>query len=170
MSNPFATPWTVGHQAPLPWDFPGNNTGVGCHFLLQGIFPTQGSNPSLLHWQVDSLQLSHQGSPHISVNIYFFLYFDYFTLYDNSKFIHITYNWFNFILFYGWVISHCIHVPHLLYPFICQWTSRLLPRPDYWNSTAMNIVLHVFFELWLSQDICPVVGLLYLTLVLFLVF
>ncbi|MGE2757601.1 hypothetical protein, partial [Escherichia coli] len=45
-----------------PWDFPGKNTGVGCHFLLQGIFPTQGSNPHLLHWQVDSLPLSHQGN------------------------------------------------------------------------------------------------------------
>ena len=32
-----------------PWDFPGKNTGVGCHFLLQGIFLTQGSNPGLLH-------------------------------------------------------------------------------------------------------------------------
>ena len=31
-----------------PWDFPGENTGMGCHFLLQGIFPTQGSNPHLL--------------------------------------------------------------------------------------------------------------------------
>ena len=31
------------------WAFPGKNTGVGCHFLLQGIFPTQGSNPDLLH-------------------------------------------------------------------------------------------------------------------------
>ena len=31
------------------WDSPGKNTGVGCHFLLQGIFPTQGSNPGLLH-------------------------------------------------------------------------------------------------------------------------
>ena len=40
----------------------GKNTGVGCHFLLQGIFPTQGSNPSLLHWQVDCLPLSHLGS------------------------------------------------------------------------------------------------------------
>ena len=43
-----------------PWDFPGKNTGVGCHFLLQRIFPTQGSNPCLLcllHWQVDSLPL-----------------------------------------------------------------------------------------------------------------
>ena len=32
-----------------PWDSAGNNTGVGCHFLLQEIFPTQGSNLSLLH-------------------------------------------------------------------------------------------------------------------------
>ena len=31
------------------WDFPGTNTGVGCYFLLQGIFPTQGLNPNLLH-------------------------------------------------------------------------------------------------------------------------
>ena len=46
-----------------PWDFPGKNTRVGCHFLLQGIFLTQGSNPCLLHWQADSLPLSHQGSP-----------------------------------------------------------------------------------------------------------
>ena len=46
-----------------PWNFPGNNTGVGCHFLLQGIFLTQESNPRLLRWQVDSLALSHQGNP-----------------------------------------------------------------------------------------------------------
>ena len=42
--------------------FPGKNIGVGCHFLLQGIFLTQGLNPSLLQWQVDSLPLSHLGS------------------------------------------------------------------------------------------------------------
>ena len=49
-----------------PWDFPGRNIGVGYHFLLQGIFPTQGSNSyllCLLHWQVDYLPLSHLGSP-----------------------------------------------------------------------------------------------------------
>ena len=43
------------------WDFPGKNTGVGCHCLLQGIFLTQRSNPHLLYFQVDSLLLSHQG-------------------------------------------------------------------------------------------------------------
>ena len=34
-----------------PWDFPGKNTGVGCHFFLQKIFSTQRLNPCLLHWQ-----------------------------------------------------------------------------------------------------------------------
>ena len=42
----FATPWTVAHQTPLSMGYPGKNTGVVCHFLLQGIFLTEGSNPS----------------------------------------------------------------------------------------------------------------------------
>ena len=43
-----------------PCDFPGKNTGLGCHchFLLQGIFLTQRSNPRLLHWKADSLSLN----------------------------------------------------------------------------------------------------------------
>ena len=48
-----------------PWNFPGKNTGGGYHFLLQGIFPTQGLNPHLLNFlysQADSLTLSHQFS------------------------------------------------------------------------------------------------------------
>ena len=43
-----------------PWDSPGKNTGVGCHFLLQGIFPTQGSNPGLPHCRQTLYRLSHQ--------------------------------------------------------------------------------------------------------------
>ena len=42
-----ATLWTVTNQAPLSMRFPGKNTGVCCHFLLQGIFLMQGSNPRL---------------------------------------------------------------------------------------------------------------------------
>ena len=49
--------------SPCPWDFPGKSTGVGCHFLLQGIFPTQGSNPGLLHCRQTLYRLSNQGSP-----------------------------------------------------------------------------------------------------------
>ena len=54
----FATPWTVATRLLCPWASPGNNTGVGCHALLQGIFPPQGSKRSLLHWQADSLPTS----------------------------------------------------------------------------------------------------------------
>ena len=45
----FATPWTVARQLLCLWNFQGKNPGAGCHFILQGIFPTQGSNPCLLH-------------------------------------------------------------------------------------------------------------------------
>ena len=49
-----------------PWDSPGKNNRVGCHFILQVIFPTQGSNSCLLcllHWQVGSLPLTPPGKP-----------------------------------------------------------------------------------------------------------
>ena len=59
----FATLWTVAHQAPLSRDCPGKNTKVGCHALSQGIFPTQGSNPCLLNWQLGSLPLAPSGKP-----------------------------------------------------------------------------------------------------------
>ena len=51
------------------WDFPCTNTGVGCHFLLHGIFLTQGSSPCLLYWQVGSLPLSHWGNPNIYYSV-----------------------------------------------------------------------------------------------------
>ena len=64
-SDSSATPWAVATRLLCPWDFPGKNTGVGYHFLLQGIFLTQGSNQSLwrlLHRRADSLLLYHLGS------------------------------------------------------------------------------------------------------------
>ena len=48
-----------------PWNSPGQNTGVGSLSLLQGIFPTQGSNPGLPHYRQILHQLSHKGSPRI---------------------------------------------------------------------------------------------------------
>ena len=59
----FVTPRTVACTRLLcPWDFLSKSIGVGCHFLLQGIFPTQGSNPGLLHCRQTLYRLSHQGS------------------------------------------------------------------------------------------------------------
>ena len=62
----FKIPWTVAHRLRGPWDCPGKNTGSGCHTLLQGIVPNQGSNPRLLrllHWQAASLSLAPPGQP-----------------------------------------------------------------------------------------------------------
>ena len=62
----FATLWTAACRLLCPWDSAGKNTGVGCHFLLQGILLVQGSNPHLLclpHWQAGSLPLVPPGKP-----------------------------------------------------------------------------------------------------------
>ena len=53
------------HELHSPWNSPGQNTGVGSLSLLQGIFPTQESNPVLLHCRQLLYQLSHNGSPRI---------------------------------------------------------------------------------------------------------
>ena len=58
----FVIPWSIAHQAPLSMGFPCKNIGVGCHFLLQGIFPTLGLNPGLLHCRKTLYRLSHKGS------------------------------------------------------------------------------------------------------------
>ena len=59
-----ATPWTVTYRLFCPRDFPDKNTGVSCHFLLQGIFRTQESCATcgLLPCRQTLYQLSHQGS------------------------------------------------------------------------------------------------------------
>ena len=65
----FDSLWYYGLQPTrlfCPWDFPGKNTGAGCHFLLVGIFPTQELNSHLLpllQWQEDSLPGRHLGRP-----------------------------------------------------------------------------------------------------------
>ena len=57
----FATPWTVAHQAPPSIGFSRQEyQSVGCHFLLQGIFPTQGSNPSFSHCRQILYALNHR--------------------------------------------------------------------------------------------------------------
>ena len=53
----------LSHGLHSPWNSPGQNTGVGSHSLLQGIFPTQGSNPGLPHCRRILYQLSHKGRP-----------------------------------------------------------------------------------------------------------
>ena len=67
VSDSFVSLWTIAHQAPLFMGFPRHDYWSGLYFLLQEIFSIQGLNSCLLHWKADSLPLSHQESPHISV-------------------------------------------------------------------------------------------------------
>ena len=58
----FVTPWAVAYNAPLSRDFPGKSAGVDCHFLLQGIFPTQELTPGFPHCRQTLYRLSHEGT------------------------------------------------------------------------------------------------------------
>ena len=89
-----------------------------------------------------------------------------------SKSIHVVANGKISFFFYGWIVFLCIYIPHLLYPFICWWTPRLLPYLAIVNNSAMNLGYMYPFGLVFSfsLDIYPGVELLDHTVVLFLVF
>ena len=70
LSKSFATLYTTRLLSPR--NFPDKNSGVNCHFLIQGVFLNQGLIPYLLHWQVDSLPLGDKGSPE---RVYILKYF-----------------------------------------------------------------------------------------------
>ena len=63
--------WPHAQSSSVHGDSPGKNTGAGGHFLLQGIFLTQGSNPGLLHCRQILYCLSHQESPVLWYNYHF---------------------------------------------------------------------------------------------------
>ena len=113
--------------------------------------------------------------------IFVFLLLTYFALYE-SLWIHPHfYKWPHVIPFYGWVIFPCTCVPHLLYPSLSWWTSRLHPRPDYcerccnerWGACIFWIMAfsgiymekemavhssNIAWKIPWTEDICPVVG------------
>ena len=72
VSNSLMSPWTVPASLLCPWDFPGKNTGVGCHFLLQGIFLTQGLNLHLL-CLLSCRWILYHWAPWVPMLLYFLL-------------------------------------------------------------------------------------------------
>ena len=67
LSDSLAAPWTVALQALLSMGFPRQKYWSGLPFPPLGIFLNQESNLSFLHWQADSLSLSHQGNPPVCI-------------------------------------------------------------------------------------------------------
>ena len=115
-----------------PRDFPGKNTGVGCHALLQGIFLTQELNPhllNLLHWQADSLPLSHQGSPVSSLDHWFSGWWGVFAAFH--KCLCLNRALWNISLS---SCSDCKYCPASSFPW-CVLGSSMLPSWEYgaWN-------------------------------------
>ena len=104
-----------------PWDSPGNSTGVDCHSLLQGIFPTPGSNPGLPHCRQLLYCLSHITS-NTSV-----IYFDYFNFLSTFKFVnffsYLTYSTTTLLLFF-----HIASPKILLRDNFQHLTSYVLPQ------------------------------------------
>ena len=97
----------------------------------------------------------------------FFIFLAYFTLYNGLQFHPSHWNWFKWILFNGWVISHGVYVPQLPYPFICWWASRLLPCPGYYTVLRWTLECTCLFQFWFPWCVCPEVGLLGSMAVLF---
>ena len=108
-------------------DSPGKNTGVGCHALLQGIFPPQGSNPGLLHCRRILYHLSHQGSPysHYIDNIHYIIKkkIVYIIYYVHEFQLHGKRKWLEILDFvHAWVLVSIVPISciSLLYVFICS--------------------------------------------------
>ena len=89
-----------------PWNFPGKNTGVSCHFLLQGIFLTKGLNLGLfclLCWQAGSLPVNHLGLLSVS-----------------TQSMYVT---FENVYFYQWRHGHCIFFRSFTWWTFNKWCS-----------------------------------------------
>ena len=77
-----------------------------------------------------------------------------------SSFIHLT-RTDSDAFFNSWVIFNYVYVPQLSYPFICLWTSRLLPCPSYCKQCCDETFQYTYlFQFWFPQCVCPAVGLL----------
>ena len=95
------TLWSGARQALCPWDFPGKNAGLGWHFLLQGIFLMEGSDPRmhLPHWQAGSLPLT---PPLLFVASRFHIYMFFLSISFIINSLHKFYSWVSnsFIILY----------------------------------------------------------------------
>ena len=87
-----------------PWNSPGQNTGAGSLSLLQGIFPTQGSNPGLLHcWQI-LYQLSHKRSP---TDVYVGEYFSNIKISTRLPLLMVLFkSCVSFLVFFSWSVVY----------------------------------------------------------------
>ena len=129
-------------------DSPSQNTGMGCHTLLQGIFLTQGSNMSLLHLlhsQAGSLPLMPPGKPYTHTHTHTYVYI-YICMYDNI-YVH------TYIYICVYVCQHivyvCIYVIYIFFSIFFHIDGNLLVIS--WNLFLLQLVirLHLLTYNWI---------------------
>ena len=116
------------------WNSPGQNTGVGSLSLLQGIFPTQGSNPGLPHCRRILYQLSYEGSPLTCINTFklsnsYYEMLFLFPFYRWGKSTERLSYWLKVTqleLGYKWILSGCCLSTLTLLPFLEQ--DKVVPH------------------------------------------
>ena len=141
----FVTPWTIACQTPLSIAL---NTGVGCHFFFQGIFPTQGSNLGLLHFWADSLPSE-----------------------PTEKLPRILHSFFNLKGFLSchlnrsWSLNERSQLKQLSHPFFNYLCLKTIYRFEnlrkasngkwfyFWNLANPGSFVHIFFSFSLSSHI-----------------
>ena len=129
------------HGLYSPWNSPGQNTKVGSHSLLQGIFPTQGSNPGLPHCRLILYQLSHQGRPLTLNKIAMCVFFE----------PHKIYPFVDFLSFFSVANSfqrwrQQFHPPCevvLLLPTQCKFSLLPLNRDQLWQKNVEDSTFSV---------------------------
>ena len=120
------------HGLYSPWNSPGQNTGVGSLSLLQGIFPTQGSNPDLPHCRRILYQLSHKGSPRILERVAY--------PFSNGSSWPRNWTWVCCIagrFFTNWGIREALLILNV------KW---LISPPTFWFLTCPTIFIWLFFN------------------------
>ena len=116
-------------------------------FMPLSPYPTASTSVLYICISIPALQiilLYHFPRFHVYALIYnISIFLTYLTLYDKLWIHPHLYKCSNFIHFYAWGILHYICLPYLLYPFICQWTFRLLPHPGNCKQCCSETGVHV---------------------------
>ena len=133
-------------RLPRPWDSPGKNTGVGCHFLLQGIFPAQTLNLGLLHCRQILYHLGHQG---VSFSVFLFCCNTRMSDYPSS--IKLLLHFYQKLLdhtfvglFLDSILFHCSVCLYLLSSATQNWLLQLCNKSGNW--VVWDFLLSFLFE------------------------